>query len=71
MGTYNIYLGGNLDGTRLNKLYLENVPQADIVKTLVPVFKLFKLKRKGGEEFGNFCDRIGIEQLKEVCHGTV
>ncbi|MBI1978039.1 MAG: NADPH-dependent assimilatory sulfite reductase hemoprotein subunit, partial [Candidatus Omnitrophica bacterium] len=41
VGTYNIYLGGNLDGTRLNKLCLENVPQADIVKTLVPVFKLF------------------------------
>lgn len=64
--TYNIYLGGNLEGTRLNQLYVENLPEAEILKTLVSVFKLYKLKRERGEDFGNFCHRLGIEKLRDV-----
>ncbi len=66
VGTYNIYLGGNLDGTRLNEVYAENVPQADILKLLVSVFKLYKSKRDQGEQFGNFCYRIGVKKLREL-----
>jgi sulfite reductase (ferredoxin) len=65
VGTYNVYLGGNLDGTRLNQLFAENVPQWQIEAMLLPVFKQFKLNRKNGEAFGNFCHRIGIEKLRQ------
>lgn len=66
VGTYNIYLGGNLDGTRLNEVYAENVPEIEILNTLASVFKLYKLKRERGEQFGNFCYRVGIGKLREL-----
>ena len=66
VGTYNIYLGGNLDGTRLNQVYVENLPEAEILNTLTRVFKAYKLKREKGEQFGNFCYRIGVEKLKTL-----
>ncbi|MBI3999024.1 MAG: hypothetical protein HY351_00265 [Candidatus Omnitrophica bacterium] len=66
VGTYNIYLGGNLDGTRLNQVYAENVPEADILNRLSAIFKLYKLRRNREEQFGNFCYRLGIEQLREL-----
>ena len=64
--TYNVYLGGNLDGTRLNEIFKENVPQADIIKLLTPIFRTFKLKRSRDEQFGNFCKRLGMEQLRSL-----
>ncbi len=66
VGTYNIYLGGNLDGTRLNQLFAENISEEEIVKQLNLVFKFYKLKRSSSEEFGNFCHRIGVNQLQEL-----
>ena len=66
VGTYNIYLGGNLDGTRLNQVYFENVREANIVNQLIPIFKYYKLEHKGDEEFGNFCHRIGVEKLSKI-----
>jgi len=66
VGTYNVYLGGNLDGTRLNQLFAENIPEKEIVKQLISVFKLYKFQRNNGEEFGNFCHRIGISRLREL-----
>lgn len=66
VGTYNVYLGGNLDGTRLNQLFAENISEEEIVKQLVSIFKLYKLQRSNGEEFGNFCYRIGISRLREL-----
>ena len=66
VGTYNVYLGGNLDGTRLNEVYAENVPETEILNILTRVFKLYKLKRERGEQFGNFCYRIGIGKLREL-----
>lgn len=66
VGTYNLYLGGNLDGTRLNELFAENIPEEKIIKQLISVFKIYKMKRNGAEQFGNFCYRIGISHLREL-----
>lgn len=69
VGTYNIYLGGCLDGTRLNEIYLEQVPEAEMVKKLISVFKLFQKERQAGEQFGNFCHRFGVLKLRELAEG--
>ncbi len=66
VGTYNIYLGGSFDGTRLNKLFLEGVPKDDLLKRLTPVFQEFKRKRIASERFGDFCNRVGVEILLKV-----
>jgi len=63
---YVLFLGGNFDGTQLNRMILERVKEDDIVRVLVPVLEAFKTDRLPGERFGNFCDRIGHETLKKL-----
>ncbi len=66
-GRYTVFLGGQLLGKRLGSIYKDLVPFEDIVPTLVPVFKAFKLHRQEEEPFGDFCDRVGNEQLLAWC----
>ena len=54
---YNISLAGNLESTRLNRIYRELVPAADIAPTLDPLFVAFARERHSGERFGDFCER--------------
>jgi hypothetical protein len=37
------------------------------VPTLVPVFQLFKDGRHDGETFGDFCHRVGKDELLMHC----
>jgi sulfite reductase (ferredoxin) len=62
-GTYTIFLGGSTLGHRLNILYKDYVPCDRIVAELVPVFARFKAERLPGEPFGDFCHRLGVEEL--------
>jgi len=64
---YAIYLGGRLLGDRLGELYLDTVPLGEIIPTLRPVLTLFAQHRQNGETLGDFCHRIGIQKLRELC----
>lgn len=61
---YTVFVGGRLLGDRLNFIYRDMVPSADVVPTLVPLFAYFKTARDGGETFGDFCLRKGAEDLR-------
>lgn len=60
---YTVYIGGRLLGDRLAFIHKDLVPAADLVATLTPLFVAFKQHRRRGETFGDFCNRIGNEQL--------
>ena len=53
-GHYNMYLGADHEGTRLNRIYKENLDEAAILVELDGLFKVFKEKRQPGERFGDF-----------------
>jgi sulfite reductase (NADPH) hemoprotein beta-component len=59
-GTYHLYLGAAFDGTRLNKLYREDVGHDAIVEALRPLLKAYATEREGGERFGDFVIRKGV-----------
>jgi sulfite reductase (NADPH) hemoprotein beta-component len=61
-GTYNLYLGASHRGDRLNQLYLENVNETVILKTLSELFHRYAAEREPGERFGDFAVRIGLVQ---------
>ncbi|WP_153559132.1 NADPH-dependent assimilatory sulfite reductase hemoprotein subunit [Roseimaritima sediminicola] len=65
-GRYTVFLGGNLEGSRMNVLFKDQVPMNEIVDTLRPVLVNFKENRQPGEGFGDFCHRIGIETLAAI-----
>jgi sulfite reductase (NADPH) hemoprotein beta-component len=59
-GRYNLYLGAAYDGSRLSKLYREDLDHAGIVSTLDPVFAAYVAERHDGERFGEFVIRAGF-----------
>ncbi|MDX2309660.1 MAG: NADPH-dependent assimilatory sulfite reductase hemoprotein subunit [Hyphomicrobium sp.] len=59
-GLYNLYLGAAFDGTRLNKLYAQDVDEARILKLLEPLLKRYAKERHDGERFGDFVIRAGV-----------
>ncbi len=56
-GRYNLYLGAAFDGSRLSKLYAEDVDHAAIIARLDPLFTAYAREREAGEHFGDFVIR--------------
>lgn len=59
-GKYNLYLGASFNGDRMNKLYRENINEAEILDELTPMIQRYAEERKYGEHFGDFVIRAGI-----------
>lgn len=58
-GLYNLYLGAAFDGSRLSKLYAQDVNEERILALLDPLLQAYAKERKSGERFGDFCIRAG------------
>jgi sulfite reductase (NADPH) hemoprotein beta-component len=58
-GRYNLYLGAAFDGSRMNKLYAEDLDHAGIVAALDPLFAAYAKERQKGERFGDYAIRSG------------
>jgi sulfite reductase (NADPH) hemoprotein beta-component len=56
-GKYQLYFGGNQASTRLNRLYKDNVNDADIINELRPVLARFAQERHRAERFGDWVER--------------
>ena len=56
---YHLYLGAAFDGSRLGKLYREDVLASEIRDTLDPLFADYAKGRNPGERFGDFLVRAG------------
>lgn len=61
-GRYQVWLGGNAAGTRLNKLWKDVVKDPDMENELRPVFARFTKERNAGERFGDWCDRVLLKE---------
>ena len=68
-GKYTILLGGRTLGNRLNFVYADLVPTAELVATLTPVLAHFKESRHPGETLGDFCARLGGARLRQAVTG--
>jgi sulfite reductase (NADPH) hemoprotein beta-component len=58
-GRYNLHVGGGRDGTRLNRLYRENVDEQGALAALDPLIAAWAQEREAGEAFGDFLHRSG------------
>ena len=59
-GKYNLYLGGDGRGTRLVKLYRENIGEEELLAELEPLIAAYAKEREDGEGFGDFVVRTGV-----------
>ncbi|MED2998250.1 assimilatory sulfite reductase (NADPH) hemoprotein subunit [Bacillus velezensis] len=67
-GKYNMYLGAAFDGSRLSKMYRENIGEEEILNELRTILPRYAKEREEGEHFGDFVIRAGI--IKATTDGT-
>lgn len=60
IGRYNLYLGGNKIGTRIPRLYKENITENDILEILDITIGQWANTRQHGESYGDYVIRTGI-----------
>ena len=60
-GRYQVWLGGDVAGTRLNKVWKDVLKEADLETEFRPVFTRFAKERHAGERFGDWCDRVVLK----------
>jgi sulfite reductase (NADPH) hemoprotein beta-component len=59
-GRYNLMLGADAVGRRLNALYRENIDEAEILQSLDLLFARYAAERTNGEGFGDFLIRSNV-----------
>ncbi|GAA3931605.1 NADPH-dependent assimilatory sulfite reductase hemoprotein subunit [Hymenobacter algoricola] len=67
IGKYNLYLGANHAGERLNKLYREQLDEDGILRELTPLLEAYARQRGPAERFGDFVVRHGV--VAATTHG--
>lgn len=67
-GKYNMYLGAAFDGSRLSKMYRENIGEEEILTELRGLLASYAKERQDGEHFGDFVIRTGV--IKPTTDGT-
>jgi len=61
-GRYQVWLGGDEAGTRLNKVWKDVLKEADLETEFRPVFTRFAKERNAGERFGDWCQRVFLKE---------
>ncbi len=65
-GRYNLMLGGDGRGLRLNRLYRKNLTESDLLAELDQLFSRYSQEHKPNERFGNFTVRIGLVEPGDI-----
>jgi sulfite reductase (NADPH) hemoprotein beta-component len=60
-GRYQVWLGGDVAGLRLNRLWKEVLKETDLETEFRPVFARFAKERNFGERFGDWCQRVFLQ----------
>ncbi len=60
IGRYDLRIGSDQEGERMNALYKENIDEAEILSSLDELLARFAKERNDGEHFGDFVVRNGI-----------
>jgi sulfite reductase (ferredoxin) len=63
---FSLFVGGRILGDRLNFMLRDLVPQAQLIPTLVPLLENFTQTRQPREGFGDWCHRLGLENLQAL-----
>lgn len=68
---YEISLGGNPEGTRLNRPFADVVHADDLRPLLRNLLATYKQERTPNERFGDWADRLGLEAVRDLLDETV
>ena len=60
MGQYDLHLGGDRLGFRLNKIYKKSIKEAEILEILDGLFADYSKNRQKGQSFGDFSQKLNF-----------
>jgi sulfite reductase (ferredoxin) len=63
--SYQVWLGASRDQTRLSRAYMDRLHINELEAELEPIFVYFKQSRQPQEGFGDFCDRVGFDAIRQ------
>jgi sulfite reductase (NADPH) hemoprotein beta-component len=69
-GKYQVYVGGNQAGTRLNRVFKDVVKDAEIIPELRTLLSRYKGERQAGERFGDWSARVLWTELNLPAPGS-
>ena len=61
-GRYQVWLGGDVAGTRMARMWKEVIKEADLESELRPVLTRYATERFNREPFGDWCDRVLLNE---------
>lgn len=61
--TYQLWLGGSANQTRLAFSYMDKVKDSMFEEVLSPILTMYTAKRRENETFGDFCHRMGKPEI--------
>ncbi|MHB1734083.1 MAG: assimilatory sulfite reductase (NADPH) hemoprotein subunit, partial [Ferrimicrobium acidiphilum] len=64
--SYDIFIGADRHGTRLNTLFARDVDRGALVSGLEPLVRRYRDQRRAGESFGDFYFRLDDEEIASV-----
>lgn len=70
-GRYALYIGGDFEGTRLNKKILDKVPYDNVHEVFDLLFEQFVDGRQDAEGFGDFANRFGEKKLADFVESAI
>jgi sulfite reductase (NADPH) hemoprotein beta-component len=63
-GRYQVWLGADATGTRLNRIWKDVMKEADIETEFRPLLARFARERNPDERFGDWCDRVFLKEQR-------
>ena len=69
-GRYQLWLGGNASGTRLNRIFKDVIKEAELEAELRPILARWKEQRQPNERFGDFAARVLWPEITAAEHAA-
>ncbi len=69
-GKYQLWLGGDVSGTRLNRVFKDVIKEADLETELRPLLTRWRDQRVTGERFGDFATRVLLPEAAALAAAT-
>jgi sulfite reductase (NADPH) hemoprotein beta-component len=63
-GKYNLQIGGDRNGERLNVLFIQNLDEAAILEELDSLFGAYKAARKKGQSLGDYAHEVYLNKQR-------
>ncbi|MEM6687860.1 MAG: NADPH-dependent assimilatory sulfite reductase hemoprotein subunit [Planctomycetota bacterium] len=67
---YTMYVGGGWLGNRLASVYKDPIPDSEVADEIIGILSAYKTHRSDDESVGDFCDRVGVEELATLAQAA-